>query len=310
MDNQQVTKNRDDAKLMTSTEVRHLWSEQLGQEFRIFVALPEPLVPDQTYPVLYVLDGNNGFGLATDTARLLQMGMELPALMVVGVGYPVETFTQTMGLRTRDYTPTPDPRFVGLMSRMWNGTGEDPSGRGPEFLDFLKTGLKPFIESEYPADPTDATLFGDSFGGLFGIFTLFHAPDTFQRYILGSPSLWWDGQVILDHEREYASDHDDLAATVFMACGSLENARDMVAHWRTSGGPELENFVEEYLETVGKPQLLELMQPFVDSLRGRGYPSLELTSEVFPSETHHSVVGINLSRGLRQVFRKGWFGAP
>jgi len=295
--------------VISSTEVRFIRSEHVDQEFKIFVALPEPVMPDQRYPVLYVLDGNGIFGLATDIARGLLLGSELPPMIVVGIGYPVGGLAETLNLRMRDYTPTPDDRFVDVAVKMWGGTGGETSGGGPQFLEFIRSELKPFIDAEYPADPHDATIFGDSFGGLFSTFVLLNAPDTFQRYIIGSPSLFWDGCVMLEHERRYAESHDDLRAKVFVACGALETAADMKEMMKNMP-PEMAGTFEEYQQAIGgEPQMVEILHPFLETLRGRGYPSLELSSEVFPDETHNSVPALNLSRGLRKVFGTGFFGA-
>jgi predicted alpha/beta superfamily hydrolase len=297
------------AAVISSTEVRYIQSTHVDQEFKIFVALPEPLVPDQRYPVLYVLDGNGMFGLATDTARGLLLGMELPPMIVVGIGYPVGGLAETFNLRMRDYTPTPDQRFVDVAVKMWGGSGGETSGGGLQFLEFIRTELKPMIEAEYPADPADATIFGDSFGGLFSTFVLLNKPDTFQRYIIGSPSLFWNGRVMLEHELRYAESHDDLPAKVFVACGALETAEDMRAMMKNMP-PEMLGTFEEYQEAIGgEPQMVEILEPFLEALGGRGYPSLELSSEVFPAETHNSVPGLNLCRSLRKVFGTGYFGA-
>ena len=82
-----------------------------------------------------------------------------------------------------------------------SASGDEETGGGPRFLEFIHTELKPLIEAEYPADPADATIFGDSFGGLFSTFVLLNRPHTFQRYIIGSPSLFWNDKVLLEHER-------------------------------------------------------------------------------------------------------------
>ena len=72
-----------------SGSVRHqMYSEKIGQTFTIDVALP--FAPsDQPMPVVYVTDGGTMFPLVANSARLLQLGYELPPMIVVGIGYPV-----------------------------------------------------------------------------------------------------------------------------------------------------------------------------------------------------------------------------
>ena len=68
-----------------NTEVRMVSSSNVGQEYKIFVALPHSHTDgDNSYPVLYVLDANWAFGLITETIRLLQLGEELPETIIVG----------------------------------------------------------------------------------------------------------------------------------------------------------------------------------------------------------------------------------
>lgn len=115
--------------------------------------------------------------------------------------------------------------------------------------------------------------FGYSLGGLFGLYVLFNEPGTFERYAIGSPSLWWQDGEPLEFEAVYASSHEDLAAAVFLSVGSLDNP-DMVA---VTG--ELGN-----------------------RLAGRDYPSLELTRHEFEGETHDSASAATFSRAMRVVF--------
>jgi predicted alpha/beta superfamily hydrolase len=75
-------------------------SANVDQEYRISVALPNGYADtDEVYPVLYVLDANHCFGMVTETVRLLPILRELPEMIVVGTGYPVNSFIETFGFR-------------------------------------------------------------------------------------------------------------------------------------------------------------------------------------------------------------------
>uniref|UniRef100_UPI002FDA51E7 alpha/beta hydrolase n=1 Tax=Arsukibacterium sp. TaxID=1977258 RepID=UPI002FDA51E7 len=52
--------------------------------------------------------------------------------------------------------------------------------------------------THYRASKTDRTFVGNSLGGLFGAFILLTEPDLFSNYILGSPSVWFDDNAILN----------------------------------------------------------------------------------------------------------------
>jgi len=74
------------------TEVKTLHSSAVGRDYRIFVALPLSYSrrTSETYPVVYLLDGDLWFGAVTDPTRFLQWGgKELPELIIVGIGYGI-----------------------------------------------------------------------------------------------------------------------------------------------------------------------------------------------------------------------------
>jgi predicted alpha/beta superfamily hydrolase len=123
---------------------------------------------------------------------------------------------------------------------------------------------------------------GHSHGGLFGLYTLFHHPDTFRRYVIGSPSIHYDGCVILAHEREYAAAHQELAARVFLCAGAREESDDPL--------------IQPECRFVSNVQLLAQI------LEGRRYPGLQLTTHIFDEESHVSVIPRVVSSGLRSVF--------
>ena len=282
---------------LPNTEVRDLHSEIVDQDFSLSIERPfgPPQPPSKAYPVIYVLDADMGFPIVRLTALSLQSGGELPSALIVGIGY-AGGFMEGMRKRNRDFTPTPDPVFMKYM-----GMG-GPSGGADKFLRFIREELKPFIESNYPADPEDATVVGVSFGGLFAIYALLHEPDTFQRYVVGSPSLWWGDEVTFQYERSYADTHDDLAASLFVSAGGNETTEHDEAFMARV--PEyMVKPMLEYKEAAGKaPQMIEIVEPFIDVLTGRSYPSLDLTLHIFPGETHGSVPPMVISRGLRFVF--------
>src|SRR5580698_5000593 len=85
-------------------------SSAIPQDFLIEVALPPaPLQADQRFAVVYVLDGNSAFPMASAAARGIQSGpFPMPPTLVVGVGYYFdrpEDRAQGWTLRVRDLTP-------------------------------------------------------------------------------------------------------------------------------------------------------------------------------------------------------------
>ena len=281
---------------LPNTEVRELHSDFVDQDFRISVGRPfGPPGPTGRFPVVYVLDGDAGFPIVREIALSLQSGAEMPPALIVGIGY-AGGMREGMQKRNRDLTPTADTVFMKYM-----GMG-GPSGGADAFLRFIREELKPFIESNYPADPEDATVVGVSFGGLFATYTLLEQPETFQRYVIGSPSLWWGDEVVFESEERYADRHRDLAASVFISAGGHETTEHDEAFMARMPEQMVAPMLE-YTKAAGKaPQMVELVEPFVRTLSSRSYPSLDLTSHIFPGETHASVPPMVMSRGLRVVF--------
>jgi uncharacterized protein len=286
--------------VIAQSEVRFLRSEIIGDEFKLFIAHPVvPVAPGQKVPVIYALDANGAFGTVTETARLLQMTGDVPNAYVIGIGYRKGSLIDTLAIRSRDYTPVESASFNQNYPKIMGLKEPVTTGGAPAFLRFVREELRPYVESEFAADPSDATISGASFGGLFPTYVLLNQPDTFQRYIICSPSLLYEYDLMFRQETAYAEGHQDLAARVFLTCGALENEQEGLAQLEKLP-PEMVSAVREVWG--GRMQMVELLHPFAEQLRSRRYPNLELTVHVFPEEHHHSVYPAAVSRGLRVVF--------
>ncbi len=279
----------DDGSPLADTQVHVLHSEHVGDDFKIFVghcgdaAGPPPAV-------LYVGDANGMFASAVDIVRFMQLSDHLPPMLVVGIGYRLGTLVETVIVRTRDFTPTFDPGFVRVFPEQTLMGGAD------RFLAFIVDELQPWVQARYRVDPADSVFFGHSQGGLFGTYVMLTRPTTFRHYGIGSPSLWWDDDVMFGYEARYAAEHDDLAARAFFSVGAFEDhdgRRREVARLPA----------EERAAAAVRPiDMVADTQRMVACLRGRGYPGLELGSVVLPDEFHVTVPHVNLSRSLRFLF--------
>lgn len=259
------------------TEVFSLLSSNIPQEFRIFVALPQTYANSgKAYPVLYLLDPNAVFGTVTETVRALATLREIPEIIIVGIGYPIESFAGAAALRTRDYTITTVETWYteNVKTVLPNAPEYVGSGGATNFWQFVCQELMPSIDTTYRTIPEDSTICGFSFGGLFALYVLFQQPHTFQRYIIGSPTVWWDNSAILKVERDFAANNTDLSGKVFMSVGGCESERMVTG-----------------------------MQEMAGIMQNRQYKNLELITHIFEGETHISVTPATISRGLKTVFR-------
>jgi predicted alpha/beta superfamily hydrolase len=154
------------------TVERHtLKSAELGDEREIWVALPRDYAAgSQRYQVLYVLDADGLFPPAAAYASYLPLGDAMPPLIVVGVR------SKSMEDRNRVFTPAP--------------------GVADRFLAFLTKEVRPLVERTYRTQPV-ATLAGHSMAGLFAVYALATAPESFDAYFAFSPVLAWRGGAAL-----------------------------------------------------------------------------------------------------------------
>ena len=259
-----------------NTAVHTLKGKNIDSVFRIDVSLPYGYEQTkQSYPVIYLTDGDMTFGFVTGNMRMLQAGVELPLAILVGIGYEVPNPLSVVYLRARDLTPTVDKGYEERQraSPLVPWPEEIHLGGAEKFLSFIDHELKPFIDSHYRTKPEGQTLIGYSLGGLFAFYVLMNHTDSFDRYVISSPSLYWDQDLCFKHEAAYSTSHKDLPKAVFMSFGSLEpRAGDM--------------------------------KRMVDRLNSRNYPNLRIGSHVFDDETHLSVVGASINRGLQFVMKE------
>jgi predicted alpha/beta superfamily hydrolase len=267
---------------LPNTLVRPLKSSIVNDTYRLHIALPTNYEKsDRTYPVVYVTDGNTLFPMVWAISQTLNSDWQLPRLITVGVGYDTDKLREMWRNRERDFLPTNASATDASRRQEFTRTGIR-RGKAGSFLRFLREELKPFINANYRTNPDDSTYVGISYGGLFGLYALFHRPDTFSRYVIGSPAIHHDNKVVLTYESNYASKHHDLPVRVFMSVGAREELDDPLID------PSF--------------QFVTNMKTLAKTLQERDYPGLQLTTRVFEDETHGSVIPKTFSRGLRVVF--------
>jgi predicted alpha/beta superfamily hydrolase len=176
----------------TATEITKLplegvWSPQLRNRRVVDVYLPPSYAEGRKrYPVLYMQDGQNlcdpttafagTWGLLDVLAELARGGLEL---IVVGIHHRGRE-------RITEYGPFPDRRY-GL-------------GKGPRYVKFLTTTLKPRIDRRFrTARERDTTaILGSSMGGVISLYAFFKYPRVFGAVGAMSPALWYGDRQIFD----------------------------------------------------------------------------------------------------------------
>ncbi len=257
--------------------------ERTGISHVVSVGLPARHRSLDEVPLLVCLDGPWVFGTTLDASRIMSMSAEAPEAAVVGLSFATDSMGEYLRERARWYTPTPwvPPTITGVK----NVTAEE-CGRAEDLLGFIRDQLLPTVIADRLGGlaVTERWLVGHSFSALFGLRTLFEAPDLFDKWLLASPSIWWDDRAVLAHEAAYAAANDDLPAAVFTCYGEAEAvaASDEEAYFGMGAN------VEELVAT----------------LRSRSYEHLELSHRVLPGDGHASSVGAAISHGLRALVER------
>jgi predicted alpha/beta superfamily hydrolase len=264
--------------VLQDVECSEFHSRFTGHDYHVYVSLPASYRQgDRRYPVLYVPDLDEGFLSLKGANRMMGFakleGMEdmLEEFILVGVPLKWEGVSDWARQRAFDLTPTDVETVDTSFSKLFGG--DVKTGGGPMFLRTLKEELIPLIESKYRAN-SDRGLAGFSLGGLFAAYVWVYDSNTFSRYLIGSPSLWWDNGMILKAEAAKGESDKGLHGRVFLSIGADESE-------------ELSSF-----------------KNLTTALKTHAYPNLQVETHIFEGENHLSVVQATFSRGLRFLYAK------
>ncbi len=263
---------------LSNTQVHTMHSTETGADYQLLIATPQDYrTAGKKYPVVYLLDAEYSFALTRNVVKHFVDRNKLPEMILVAIAYPgggddMETYKRN---RKRDYTPSFQP-----VSTAEDADGEQEQGGAVRFRNFIADNVIPYVASKFPAS-ADRTFVGHSFGGLFGTYVLLTEPELFKRYVIVSPSLWFNNRMILRVEKQTAARRQvdrRVERRVFFAIGSLETRAE-----------------------VGAPMVDELKQ-FYRKLATRPEPGLEMTLRVYPDENHSSIFPSAITGGLLAVF--------
>lgn len=244
-------------------EERYLISKETNHTYKACVYLPITYnESDKEYPILIMTDAFYSMGIAQTTFDLLTMYKEVPEVIIVGIDYPYSNMLQLVRNRFRDMMPT-------------HVDGYDPSGKANQFISFIENELLPYMYNAYRVDSTDRSFFGHSAGGILGSHILIEKPYLFNRYIIGSPSYWWDNKEII--KRLEKKDKIDTACNYFVYSyiGS-EEGEMMLNDWKT----------------------------FNKLLLDKTNSNIHFRDQIFENETHASVTLSAYSKAIKFIYNK------
>lgn len=182
-------------------------SKELSERRTLNIYLPDGYKKDDTthYPVIYLLDGSADEDFI-HVAGLVQFNNfpwvnRVPKSIVVGIANAD---------RKRDFS---FPTTIEAEKKSFPTTGGSA-----KFIAFIEKELQPFIEKNYRA-ATPRTIIGQSLGGLLATEILFKKPALFNKYIIISPSLWWDNGSLLKQSPEILSAGFTQPTSIYIGVG-------------------------------------------------------------------------------------------
>jgi len=271
------------AYVLKDTEVHTLHADGLKRDYELYVGLPASYASgDRSYPVVFVTDAPYAFPVTRAIeARVTGHSKELPEFILVGLAYAKGDSAEYS--RRRDYTPSPH----GSRDAVSDMPGRPVVyGEAEGYRRFVADAVFPFVASHYRADMRHKVFAGHSYGSLLGAWVLLTAPEMFDGYVLGSPSLWFDDYLLLARERAFAGAHADLQARVYLGAGEYEGH----APKGRAGDPRY--------ASPGEHDMVADTQAFARVLASRHYPGLKLRSDVVAGEDHLTVAPALITRGL------------
>lgn len=251
-------------------------SKILQEQRKLWIYIPQG--SDETYPVVYLLDGDAHFFSTAGMIHQLSTvnGNTISPKMIV-VGIPNTN-------RTRDLTPSkPSPGDEPMMppAMLTN------AGGGENFISFIESELIPYIDSKYPTEPYK-TFVGHSLGGLMVMHTFLNKPDLFNAFVAIDPSMSWHKQKLLQEIKETEIGEMYENKTLFMGfANTLPSGMD-TATVKTDQSPM----------TAHVRSILEL-----DEYLNKNKGPLNYLGKYYTDDDHSSVPFISGYDALRFIFK-------
>ncbi|WP_159473562.1 alpha/beta hydrolase [Dyadobacter sp. 3J3] len=198
---------KDDSKPFVLGVIDEIQSTILSEKRILNIYLPEGYNKNDTtkYAVVYLLDGSADEDFI-HVSGLFQFNNfswidRVPKSIIVGIAN-VD--------RKRDFTY---PTTLDSDKKRY-----PTAGHSDKFTNFLEKELLPFIEKKYKTNASKM-LIGQSLAGLFATEILLKKPTLFSKYIIISPSLWWDNGSLLNQSSAILQDDFSQKTDIYIGVG-------------------------------------------------------------------------------------------
>ncbi len=294
-----------------------------AESYTLSIHVPVTPPPPEGYPVIYVLDGDLLFGMASD----ISMTTGKPPV-VVAVGHGLFENMDVVARYTKRKPGDTSPvgladigaalnasRFHDLTLPVasnhrapdWTGLTPENVGGVDEFLKVIETEIKPKVAATVPVNAADQAIFGHSIAGLAVLRALFTEPRAFRTFIAASPSIWWDADAVLKDERRFgdAVEGGRASPRILITAGAEEPdspnpPQSFIASLPPDKAAALNTYVKMASQWSGMVSGARDLAGRIGKLRGgTGY---KVQFVAFEGESHSSVPPAALSRGMHFAF--------
>jgi predicted alpha/beta superfamily hydrolase len=260
-------KSEPNSKPFVLGQIEEIISKELSEKRILNIYLPEGYNEDKmsTYPVIYLLDGSADEDFI-HVAGLIQFNNfswvnRVPKSIVVGIAN-ID--------RKRDFTyPTSNEKEAKKFPT---------TGKSEKFIAFIEKELQPYIQQNFRTNDSKMII-GQSFGGLLATEILLKKPKLFNKYVIISPSLWWDNASLLNINSEIFNESFVNQTDVYIGAG------------------------KEGLTPSEIPRVMEVdANLLTEKLKSSKSKNLHIVFDYLPEENHGTITHQAVFNALRLLF--------
>ncbi len=274
---------------LTNTHVHQLPAKNSDREYEVWVDLPTSYGKSaKKLPVLFVTDANYAFPLIRSIRnRLGANGQNIEDFVIVGLSY-AKGYTP-INSRSFDYTPTD---VLARPKKPGESYGGDAYGGSALYIEYLRQQVIPFVLKNYQVDPKRKVFVGHSYGGLLGAELLLRYPDSFDSYIISSPSLWFDKKHLMKLVEARSKKSPAINATALLYAAEFEQIKP---------GARYSKEVDIVADLLKFEQLLKASTAPAVNAKTSAQQGLQIKSKIIADEDHLSVFPSMISRALVEL---------
>jgi predicted alpha/beta superfamily hydrolase len=247
--------------------IDEIQSAQLNEKRILNIYLPEGYQANDTtrYDVVYLLDGSADEDFI-HVVGLFQFNNfpwigRVPKSIIVGIAN-VD--------RKRDFTY---PTKVEADKKRFPTTGSSE-----KFIAFIEKELQPYIERKYKTT-SSKMIIGQSLGGLLATEILLKKPTLFNKYLIMSPSIWWDNGSLLNLPSDLLNENFTQKTDIYIGCG------------------------KEGLAPCEAPHVMEVdANLLTEKIQNSKSKSVHVTFDYLPEEDHATVTHQAVFNALRILY--------